>query len=139
MRSLLAIGLSVTTLTIAPPAIVQAQSVEDLYRQGIAAYDAGDYTQAADIWRQVLQINPNDAVAHASLGFILGEQGQYEAAEAAHREAIRLDPNFALAHASLGFILGEQGQYEAAEAAFREAIRLDPNLALAHNNLGNEL
>ncbi|MEL7314053.1 MAG: tetratricopeptide repeat protein [Cyanobacteria bacterium J06559_3] len=96
MRSLLAVGLSVTTFVVAPPAIVQTQSVEDLYRQGIAAHNAGDYTQAEAIWQQVLEVNPDDAVAHYNLGTALAAQGQYEAAETAHREAIRLDPSYAI-------------------------------------------
>ncbi|MBE7385060.1 MAG: tetratricopeptide repeat protein [Leptolyngbya sp. SIO1E4] len=139
MRPLLAIGFSLTTLTITPPALVQAQSVEDLYRQAAAAYRTGDYSQAETILQQILQLTPDDAIAHAGLGGVLSVQGRDEEAEEAFRQALLLDPNNAFAYTGLGEFLREQGRDEEAEDILREAIRLDPNDALAYNNLGTAL
>ena len=72
-RSRLTFGL-LTTLALTPPALVQAQSIEDLYQQGRATENAGDYAQAEAIWRQILQLDPNDTMAHFNLGVALGEQ-----------------------------------------------------------------
>ena len=135
MRPLLAIGFSLTTLTITPPALVQAQSVEDLYRQAAAAYRTGDYSRTETILQQILQLTPDDAIAHAGLGGVLSVQGRDED----FRQALLLDPNNAFAYTGLGEFLREQGRDEEAEDILREAILLDPNDALAYNNLDTAL
>jgi Flp pilus assembly protein TadD len=135
MRLGFAAGLSLAAL-LAVPAVVQAQSIDELFRQGNAAQAAGDYATAERIFRQVLRQDPNNANAYRRLGLALNDQGLLEEAEAAHREALRLDPNYALAYNGLGITLYYQGRYEEAEAAYREALRLDPDYASAYNNLG---
>ncbi len=52
------------------------QSVEELFRQGNAAQDAGNYSQAETIFRQVIRINPQDANAYYNLGVVLYHQGK---------------------------------------------------------------
>lgn len=138
MRLDFATGLSLATL-MAVPVVVQAQSIDELFRQGNAAQAAGDYATAEAIWRQVLQQDPDNDSAYNNLGAVLDSQGRHTEAEAIFREALRLNPNFAVAYYNLGNVLDSQGRYEEAEAAYREALRLDPNFVFAYSNLGNVL
>jgi tetratricopeptide (TPR) repeat protein len=97
------------------------------------------FDQAEAAFREAIRLDPNNALAHSSLGDILSFKQKYAEAEAEYREAIRLSPNDANAHLTLGVELARQKKYAEAEAEYREAIRLDPNGYLAHNNLGSAL
>lgn len=60
--------------------IAQATSIDDLFRQGNAAQDAGNYAAAEAIWRQVLRLDANNAGAYNNLGNALSAQGNLEEA-----------------------------------------------------------
>ena len=96
----------------------------------------GAYSPAESALREIVQLKPDDEIAHYDLGRILQHQGKYEEADAAFREALRVDPNYVAAYDMLGISLLEQGKYEEAVAACREAIRIQPNDAQAHYSLG---
>jgi len=115
------------------------QSVDELFKQGKAAYDAGNYSQAETIFRQVIRINPQDANAYYNLGVVLYHQGKLEEAITNFRQAIQLDPKYANAYNNLGAALSDQGKLDEAIANYRQAIQLDPKYALAYTNLGNAL
>lgn len=139
--------------------MVQAQSLEALFRQGEAAQAAGDYRRAESIWREILDsqydiiLSPspgNDGTSinrnnisypdiYDNLGFALAGQRRYQEAADAHREAIRLDPDFAGSHYFLGRVLTEQNNLIAAEQAYRQSIRLDADFIDAYLSLGDLL
>ena len=83
----------------ATPQLANAQTnIKQLYQQGNAARSAGKYSQAEEIWRKVLQLNPNDAQAHYNLGQALNRQNKLDAAIAAYRKAIQINPKYYYAH-----------------------------------------
>jgi predicted TPR repeat methyltransferase len=66
------------------------------YEYARAAFDEKDFEAAADLARQVLEIAPTFAAAHALLGRAAAEQGLREEAVSALRRALELEPNDAL-------------------------------------------
>lgn len=149
MRFLPFLAGSALVTALAPAMIVQAQSLEALFRQGEAAQAAGEYTRAESIWRQILDsqfdifLNDRsdfDSISfpdvYDNLGIALASQGRYEEAADAHREAIRLDPDFPGSHHLLGLVLTDQDNLIAAEQAYRQAIRLDSDFIDAYLSLG---
>ena len=66
------------------------------YEYARAAFDEGDHAGAADVARQVLELVPNFAAAHALLGRALVALGQADAAVAPLEEALALEPDDAL-------------------------------------------
>jgi serine/threonine-protein kinase len=89
--------------------------------------------------RATIHLEPDDAVAHNSLGFALKEQGKPPEAVAEIREAIRLKPDYVEAHNNLGNALYSDGKLPEAIAAYRAVIRLEADHKFAHYNLGNAL
>ncbi|MBJ6124547.1 methyltransferase domain-containing protein [Microvirga sp. BT325] len=61
------------------------------YEYARAAFDERDFEAAADLARQVLELAPDFAPAHAMLGRSLAEQGQREEAVGALRRALALE------------------------------------------------
>jgi predicted TPR repeat methyltransferase len=66
------------------------------YEYARAAFDERDFGAAADLARQVLELAPDFAAAHALLGRSLAEQGAREEAVDALRQALALEPEDAL-------------------------------------------
>ena len=123
-------------LTIIPqPAL--SQDVDQLYQQGNAAQDRGDFSEAENIFRQVTQIDPNDSGAYNNLGNAQYYQGKLEAAIASYKKAIDLDSNDPDIYNNLGNAQYYQEKLEAAIASYEKAIDLDPNNSGAFINLGS--
>ncbi|MEM9275243.1 MAG: tetratricopeptide repeat protein [Cyanobacteria bacterium P01_F01_bin.143] len=113
-------------------ASVLSQNINQLFQHGNAAQDRGDYSEAERIFRQVIEINPNDATAYNELGIALRKQGELEEAIANHQKAIQLNPNYANAYNNLGNALADQGRLDDAIANYEKSIELNPNASNAY-------
>jgi Flp pilus assembly protein TadD len=116
-------------------ALPRAQADLAVLQQEVARKATRDYVQG---WQHLIRINPNDAVAHASLASFHNARADTARAIHHYREAVRAQPDFAAAHYNLALVL-ERGDGEGALHHYREAIRFRPNHAGTHNNLGNLL
>jgi protein O-GlcNAc transferase len=112
---------------------------------GVVAHQL-DRSDAVDLLRQSIRIDPKSPQVHNDLGVILGGNGKAVEAAACFERAVALAPGYAEAHDNLGVALSQQGQHVEAIACFERALVLKPNFALAeqhffraHNNLGNIL
>ena len=112
------------------------RTLADAFQQGVRHHQAGELQQAADLYREVLTIDPRHADSRHLLGMIALQVGQADAALACFDEAIRLQPRSADYHNSRGKSLRELRRLGEAEAAFREALRLRGRFPDALNNLG---
>ena len=77
-------------------------------------------------YREVIKLNPNDAIAHANLGCALAEQGKFEPAVQSYKEALRLNPQDAEIHLALGGVYETKGRTELAMREYQEAVQADP-------------
>ena len=93
-------------------------------------------THALPAARRALELAPELAEAHASLGLIHHNQGDLVAAEGALERALALNPGYTMAHVWHGLVLTTQGRYREAAARNREALRLDPLSPIANTNAG---
>lgn len=96
---------------------------------------AGRLAPAEAICRQVLGVDPNNAIAMHLLGVIALNSGQTSDAEGWIRKALRLDPDSAPLHCSLGQILAAADRVEDAVAALQRAIELNPDFPEARHDL----
>jgi predicted O-linked N-acetylglucosamine transferase (SPINDLY family) len=102
-------------------------------------YQAGRLEQAEQLYRQILQGDPNQVDALHLLGLIAGRTERYQLASDYLRNALRLNPDYAEAHNNLGNVYILQGKLPEAVASFRQAVRAKPDYVAAYNNLGNAL
>jgi protein O-GlcNAc transferase len=108
------------------------ESIDLAYRYHVN----GELAQAERIYRQILALDPNQALVVSNLGAVLQATGRGQEAWACWKEAVRLNPSFANAHNNLGGYHKEQRQWAEAIACYRQALRLEPNHVDAHYNLG---
>lgn len=76
--------------------------------------------------RRAIELDPGSAVAHAVMGYMLGELGDRVAAELALRHALSLDPNFVPAMTWLAEVLTVTGDIPEANALYESAFTRDP-------------
>lgn len=75
---------------------------------------------------KAIEIDPQSAEAHASLGLVLHHEWDWPAAEAEFRRALQLDPRNANAHHWYGDYLSVRGRHEEALLEAQQALELDP-------------
>jgi len=80
--------------------------------------------EAASI--KALSLAPDSALAHLSLGMVLGVTNRVEEGIAECERALAISPNLALAHAVIGMYKAYAGRAEETEAHVQEALRLSP-------------
>ncbi|MFS8906391.1 tetratricopeptide repeat protein [Synechococcus sp. O70.2] len=107
----------------------RAQELAELCRE------AGQLERSVELYRQLLEQDPQRPELHNGLGLTLAEQGKWEEAIAAFRRALELDPQRVEAHINLGTALLEQDQPEAAIEAYRAALALQPDRPRVYFNL----
>ncbi len=75
---------------------------------------------------KAIEIDPQSAEAHASLGLVLTHQWDWTGAEAEFKNALRLDPRYANARHWYGDFLSIMGRHDEALLEARQALELDP-------------
>jgi tetratricopeptide (TPR) repeat protein len=103
----------------------------------IQHHQAGRLQAAEQIYRQVLQAEPNQADAWHLLGVIAHQVGKHGIAVEYLARAIGLNQTDAGFHNDLGRAYHALRRNPEAVACYRRALELKPDFAEAHNNLGN--
>ena len=96
------VALIVTACQSAPQATgapaAGTPTLEQLYQEGRAAYEAGDYVTAAEKFAAVAEADPEHVKALINWGAALAWSGQPLEAIAKYQQALARDPNNAAAH-----------------------------------------
>ena len=101
----------------------------DLERSGAPPHEI------IEIYRKVLDYNPEAAGAWVNIGTLHYRQGLLQLAEKSYKEAIRAYPEYALAHYNLGNVCEETSRLEEAAEHYESALRYRSDYADAHYNL----
>lgn len=82
--------------------------------EGQRALTEGRYDVAERDYKQVIQINPQIAEAHASLGLVYFQQRRFELAVPELRQALKIKPSLQKLNSLLAMSLSELGEYKEA-------------------------
>lgn len=114
-------------------------TIDEAIALAIAHQGAGRPHDAVQLFRQVLEADPNNADAYYRLSGVLVQLGRLDEATQSLRRCQELAPRSDRVHNNLGCVLEQQGRLEEAETCFRRAIELNADYAMARCNLGNVL
>lgn len=114
----------------------QGDEVGAVLRQALQAHADGDLDQAADLYRQVLVLDPENRFAYYNLGLIHQTEGRLGAAAEQYEQALGVDPAFGPALFNLATVRTEQGDTGEAIDLYRQVLEGNPEHAGAHLNLG---
>lgn len=93
------------------------------------------FSEAEELYRQALELDPYLAIAYTNLGNICFRQQNDVVAEQMYRRALEIEPKQPEAHYNLGYVMLERGDPGSAVPFFQSAIVADPTFADAYFNL----
>jgi len=117
----------------------QSQSASQLVKKALAHHEAGRLREAGEIYRQILEIDPDHAAALHYSGLAAHQAGHTESAIAPMRRAIEREPGNPTYFLNFGQVLEASGALGQAIACYRQATQLDAGLEVAHFRLGHAL
>ena len=126
------VGLGILLLSIWHCGAPQ-RSAGEWIESGIDHFQAGRYTQAARAYRQAVEKEPDNAVAHNLLGMAYrfqynetGDSAMRERETAAFRRAVELNPRFVVAIKNLAVTMKRDGNHREAARLAGRALKLFP-------------
>lgn len=123
--------------TYAPAYAALADSYNQLGTQMVGSGSPLEWRpKAAEAAIRALQIDPELAEAHATLGYVRHYDWQWSEAEQAFRRAISLNPSYALARIWYANLLSGRGRVDEAVSQVIAASQLDPLSPLVGTNVG---
>ncbi|HVS77633.1 MAG TPA: sulfotransferase [Steroidobacteraceae bacterium] len=93
--------------------------------------------EAADTFRELLRLEPDNPQTWAALGSVYIRLLRQEEALSAYEEAARLNPSQAAFRLAIGHVNKTLGRRAQCEHAYRECLRLDPKYAEAYWSLAD--
>lgn len=115
---------------------IDATHAKSLHGLGLIARQTGDLDGAIRLFRQAVQIKPNDADYQFSLGGTLQAVDRQDEALDAYSRALAINPEFAVVHNNVAALLQQMGKLDEAREHFERAVSLQPAYASAYCNLG---
>ncbi len=97
------------------------------------------FTQAEEVYRQIIDVDPQQSEALYGLGVLAQQREQYQNAEQFFQAALQLQPEAGAIYNSLGFSLQQQGKLEEAIACYEKALFILPDSIEVQINISNIL
>ena len=125
-------GLTQADFTRTPSMPMTELTLDQAIQLALQRHQAQDYAQAEMIYRQILQVQPQEANALHLLGLLLQHQGQPQAAVELIRRSVALLPHVAELHCNLAnayladYIAGKIDRVDVAYMKFISAARQMP-------------
>ena len=114
-----------------------AVAIAIIFSLSVATYrQATKWENSIKLFEHALSINPENALAHGSLGAAYLQQGLNEKAEYHYRKALEISPSKANVASNMGNLMMSQGKLEEAEEMYLHSIRLGPDWAAYRYNYG---
>ena len=110
-------------------------TTDETFAEAVRLHQAGD-AAAEDLYRKVLEAEPNHVGALSNLGVLASRAGNLDEAAKLYKTALAADPNLADAHFNLGNVYRKQKRARDAANCFQAVLRIHPNHPQAYLNLG---
>ncbi|MDH5298757.1 MAG: tetratricopeptide repeat protein [Desulfobulbaceae bacterium] len=122
-----------TLLFISTTALAAPPEEQNLFQQGRAQFEAGNFSEAYELLHHAFRENPGNLDISFYLGRAAFEKGDYEAAVMAFERILIMDPNPARIKLELGRCYFSLGSYGQARQYFDEVLATEPPPAVRQN------
>ena len=123
---------------VEPFAIKTEDKANLLFQKGSLAEREKHYDQAEQLFKKVLEIDPNNALTLNNLGYMLADKTtRYPDAIKYIRKAVELEPMNGAYLDSLGWAYMKMGNFESAEDNLRKAVERTSTDPTVHDHLGD--
>jgi tetratricopeptide (TPR) repeat protein len=108
---------------------VSPEQVTAAYQQGYQRMKAGQYQEAIEAFKHVIELNDQHAMAYTNMAYSYRKLGHYKRAVKFYKKALAIEPNLAEAHEYMGAALLAMGKVEEAKEHLAVLEKLDNKLA----------
>jgi len=105
--------------------------LEELYEQGMEAFNKNEYAIAEQAFLQLLSTKPDFADVQNKMGIIFHQTNRLELAVKAFEKAVELNPAYTEASLNLAVTLSDRGNYEKAREVFENAAHFTEKTSAA--------
>jgi tetratricopeptide (TPR) repeat protein len=116
-------------------AALRPQHWDGYYELGVFYYQQRQYTDAAAEFERVLEMTPDNAMAHATLGGMMQLLGKDAEAEKHLKQSVELQPSYA-AYTNLGALYYRERRWAESVVMTRKALEINSHDWRAWSNLG---
>jgi len=96
----------------------------------------GDYDKEFECYEKIIELNPDDAKAYNSMGWMSVEKGNYNKAIEYCEKAIELKPDYAMAYNNVGVAYYNKGNYNKAIEYYEKSLELKSDFDFPYYNMG---
>jgi tetratricopeptide (TPR) repeat protein len=104
------------------------------YRDGVANYHKGKYSEAISYYDKALNIDPKYALAYNARGLAYTDIGSFDKAINNFNSALKLRPDEGTLYLNRGLVYLKKGDSERAHADYNQAIKINPKLIKQNKN-----
>jgi len=120
-----------------PKDIPLKEKIASFFKEALISHKQGQLEDAANKYREILNINAKNIDALHLLGVIQLQEKQWEKAEKLITESLNINPNQPAALNNLGIVYKEQKKYSLAIEVYKSSLNLKSDDANTYMNLGN--
>ncbi len=121
------------------PGEVQVETPETYLEQGDAFRKEGKWEEARERYQKVIELEPENWLAHHHKGDCLFEQQQWEKAIEVYQRVITLNPKFCWSYYNLGRALQKLNRLEKAITVIQKAVEVNSDFAFGYASWGDIL
>jgi tetratricopeptide (TPR) repeat protein len=112
-------------------------TIEELWYRAQTSYVEGHWSQAIEVYSQLLEIAPAFVPAYVQRGLIIHEMGHPEQAIHDFEHALHLDPQYGLAYYGRGWVKHSRGDWQGELEDGQRGLLLDPpNAGMYYRRIG---
>ncbi len=120
-----------------PGLLVQDAFSRNDFTYGAAMFQHGYFEQAAESFKQVIAVKPDNADAYYNLGTLSLRRKDQKQAREYLEHTVKLRADYPEAWNNLGMLAAQENAYDEAIDHFKRSLEQRPNYAVALLNLGN--
>jgi predicted O-linked N-acetylglucosamine transferase (SPINDLY family) len=115
------------------------QFIAERLQQAVDWHARGELARAAEIYQELIGIDPAQPDALHLLGVVLTQSGRFAPGAALIERSLAVNPDQPVATANLGHALMAMNRADAALSAYERSLAMRPDNAAAHNGRGSAL
>lgn len=116
--------------------IAYSKNPGEYFNLGWFYREKGDYEKAEVVFKEAIELNPEDNGAYRALERCYWDQGKYDMTEEMYKKAVELNPNNDSLYVGLGICYKDQMRFDESEEMFRRAVEINPENDIACFELG---
>jgi tetratricopeptide (TPR) repeat protein len=120
-----------------PGLLIQDAFSRNDFTYGAAMFQHGYLEQAAESFKQVIAVKPDNADAYYNLGTLSLRRKDLKQAREYLEQTVKLRADYPEAWNNLGMLAAQENNYDEAVDRFKRSLAQRPNYAVALLNLGN--